>query len=89
MSVLDAIVDCGNARILGVSMTDEEKAVKTTYQAGYYACRDSYWQNFLVGNLDIDNDEHWQKFKDEIAANGEAELLRVYADAYARYVSAE
>lgn len=89
LSVLDAIVDCGNARILGVSMTDEEKAIKTTYQAGYYACRDSYWQNFLVGNLDIDNDEHWQKFKDEIAANGEAELLRIYADAYARYVSAE
>ena len=68
---------------------DEEQAAVTTYQTDWMAGWEGYWQKFLLGQLDVNDDATWQQFKDGMAALGEAELLGAYTSAYARYVNGE
>ena len=65
--------------------TADEQATLTTYMTDWYGVKDQYWQKFLLGDLDIDDDAAWQKFKDDMAAYGEAEILAIYDAAQARY----
>ena len=68
---------------------DEEQNIITTYQADWLAAWQGYWQKFLMDDLDIDDDAAWQKFKDDMAALNEAELIAAYNAAYARYLQGE
>ena len=65
--------------------TADEQAALTTYMTDWYGVKDQYWQKFLLGDLDIDDDATWQKFKDDMAAYGEAEILAIYDAALVRY----
>ena len=40
-----------------------------------------------MGELDIDDNATWQKFKDDMAALHEAEIIAAYDSAYARHLT--
>ena len=64
--------------------TNEEQNVVTTYQTDWAACNGGYVQKFLLGELDIDNDNDWNAFLTDIVNYYEAEILAAYDSAYAR-----
>lgn len=58
--------------------TGEEKEIVDLYLQGYLDARAAYIQNFLLGKLDVHNDDHWQKMKDALNVQGATELLNAY-----------
>ena len=69
--------------------TADEQNVVTTYQVEWQTVKDGYYQKYLLGDLDIDDDATWEKLKTDMAAFGEAELIAAYDAAYARYLEGE
>ena len=69
--------------------TSAEEKSNATYMTDYANTKNAYWQKYLLGELDINDDATWQKFKDELAAYNEAEILANYDAAYARFVAGE
>ena len=67
--------------------TSEEQTIVSTYQVDWFECKNAYYQKFLIGDLDIFNDAHWEQFKAEIAAYNESEIIECYNSAYARYLA--
>ena len=65
--------------------TADEQSTLTTYKTDWVGVKDQYWQKFLLGDLDIDDDATWQKFKDDMAAYNETEILAIFDAAQARY----
>jgi len=68
---------------------NDEQTTLTTYLTDYNACNEGYWQKFLLGDLDINDDAVWAQFKAEVAGYGEADILAAYDAAYARYQQGE
>lgn len=85
------ILDCMEAAKNGdyndktLSFNAADQKIVSTYVANYRDVRASYLQKFLLGQLDINNDAHWQEYKDALAANGEAELIAAYERSYAEF----
>ena len=65
--------------------TADEQTTLTTYKTDWQTVKDTYWQKFLLGDLDVNDDATWQKFKDDMAAYNEAEIIAIYDAAQARY----
>lgn len=70
-----------------VVLNSEEQSVVTTYQVDFEIVKSSYYAKFLLGELDIEDDDDWNAFKAECAATGEAELIAAYNAAYARLIA--
>jgi len=69
--------------------TADEQNVLTTYQVEWQTVKDGYYQKYLLGELDIDDDATWAKLKTDMAAFGEADIIAAYDAAYARYLEGE
>ena len=65
---------------------EEENVIFTTYITDWASCIEAYWQNFLLGTLDINNDDDWAKFIADCKGYHEDDLLAVHNSAYARNV---
>ena len=63
---------------------NEEQNTISTYQTDWLACNEGYWQKFILGELDIDDDATWAAFLAEVATYNEAEIIAAYDSAYAR-----
>ena len=68
---------------IAAPLNAEEQKVMDTYQTDYLNVKHTYYQKFLLGDLEI-NDANWEKFKAEMASFGEAELQAAYQSAYDR-----
>ena len=68
---------------------DEEQNTLTTYVTEWATTGEGYWQKFLLDDLDINDDATWQKFKDDMTALNEADIIAAYDSAYARYLNGE
>lgn len=67
----------------------EEQKIIDTYSVDWYNMKNAYYQKYLIGELDLEDDATWEKFKSEIAAFEEEQILKCYTDAYARYLAGE
>lgn len=72
-----------------LAFNNEEQTVIDTYYTEWVECKNAYYQKFLLGQLDVSNDAHWEQFKTEIAAYHDTEILECYNNAYARYLAGE
>ena len=70
-----------------MTWTNDEQQVISTYQVDWNGVKDRYWQKYLLGELDIDDDATWTQFKTDMAALSEAEIIAAYNAAYARYLN--
>ena len=70
---------------ISAPLNAEEQKVVDTYGTDYLNVKHTYYQKFLLGDLEI-NDANWEKLKAEMASFGEAELLAAYQSAYDRLI---
>lgn len=70
-----------------LTFNSEEQKVITSYQQDWLLTRARYYQNYLLGNLDINDDATWEQFKAEMFAYNETDILAAYDSAYARLMS--
>ena len=62
----------------------EEQNVVSTYLTDLTACIQGYWQKYLLGELDLDDDAIWAQLQAECAEYNEAGVIAAYDSAYAR-----
>jgi len=65
--------------------TADEQNLLSTYQIDWYNIKDNYWQKYLLGEYDLDDDALWAQFKADMAAAGEADIIAAFDAAYARF----
>ena len=64
--------------------TNEEQMTIDTYHAGWVDYKSQNLAKFMLGELDIDDDEAWQAYKEGMAAYHVDELIAIYNAAYQR-----
>ena len=64
-----------------------EQKIIDTYWADWYNVQRAYYQKFLLGELNLEDDATWAKFAAEMAAFNEADILKCFDDAYARFLA--
>ncbi len=69
-----------------LKQTDEENTILETYWTDWYNEKNTSYQNFLLGKVEL-NGTNWDAFVKRMTAYGEAEQLKCYQDAYARYLA--
>jgi len=67
--------------------TPEEQKIIDTYFTDWANVQRSYYQKYLLGDLDLEDDATWAKFAADMAAFSEAEILKCFDDAYARFLA--
>ena len=72
-----------------LAFNNEEQVIIDTYYVGWYETKNAYYQKFLLGDLDINNDDDWAKFISDMAGYKEDDILACYNSAYARYLAGE
>ena len=72
-----------------LTFTAEEQQVIDTYKVDWHGWKDTNYQKFLLGDLDINDDAVWNEFVSTFADYHDAELLAVYNAAYDRLVNGE
>ena len=63
---------------------NEEQNVISTYQTEWVNCKNSHYQNFLLGKTDLDSDADWNAMIADLAQYNEAEIIAAFDSAYAR-----
>lgn len=67
---------------------DEQKLIDT-YWTEWYECKNAYYQKYLLGELNLEDDATWEKFKSDMAALNEEGILQCFNDAYTRFMAGE
>ena len=67
----------------------DEQNTLSTYQVDWQTCRNTHWQNFLLGKTDINDDAAWNAFVADVANYHDAEIIAAFDAAYARYLEGE
>ena len=83
-------VQCGYDRYYNnsnVSFTAEEAEVRADHQTDIETYRDEMMTKFIIGEVDIMDDDTWNTYISTLDSMGLEELTKVYADAYARYLA--